>query len=176
MNSNLKKVIITMTISLALILPILWALITKFSPPPYAFHENTLLVAKIITGLCILLTFIIAIMFNGWRSLFKNFFAYLGLILVIMLLVNMSLYYLALVSLTLSKSEVTTVELVDRKYGSRGGCRKWTVKYVDGTQTMPFCQNQQAFDDVNLKSQINVKLTRSWLVDEIEYIALNNKP
>lgn len=164
-----------MATSLALILPVLWALITKFAPPPYAFHENTLLVSNIITGLCILLMFTIAIMFNGWRSLFKNFFAYLGGILVIIFLINMSLYYLALVSLTLSKSEVMTFELVDRRYGSCGGCRKWIIKYVDGTQTTPFCQNQQAFDDVNLKSQINVKLTRSWLVDEIEYIDLKNK-
>lgn len=170
MNPNLKKIITTIAVSLALILPVLWALITKFSPPPHAFHEKTLLVSHIIAGLCILLSFIIAIMFNGWRSLIKNFFAYLGLILVIMILVNMSLYYLALVSLTLSKSELTTVELVDRQYGSRGGCKKWIVKYADGTQTTPFCQNRQAFDNVNLKSQIKVKLTRSWLVDQIEYI------
>ncbi len=90
----------------------------------------------------------------------------------IIILVNMSLYYLALISLTLSKSEVMTVNLVGIQYGSRGGCRKWIVKYIDGTQTTPFCQNQQAFNDVNINLQITVTLTRSWFVDEIEYITL----
>lgn len=172
MNSNLKNILITITSSSPLILLLLWALIDKFAPPPYAFHKATLLTANVIIGLCILLTFIIGILFNGWRSIFKNFSIYLGLTIVITLMVHMSLYYLALVSLTLSKSEFTTVELVDTLSGGSRGCPKWIVEYSDGTQSTPFCQNREDFYNVNLKSKINVKLTRSWLVDQIEYIPL----
>lgn len=174
MGQNKKELCFNLMIVLfifSIIFITLHALISIFAPPPYFYNENIALITMWITIVLILFSLVLGIKFRGWKSLYKDFFSYLAISAIIFYFISASHYYLAWMSISLSPSTLTTVKLIDKEKGYKKSCKKWTVQYLYSSKKVTFCQkNNKIFVTKNIGENINVKLTQTWIADEIQYV------
>lgn len=97
----------------------------------------------------------------------------LGIMLFVAATTLMIAYYIALVSITLTKPEIVMVEVINQSAGGRGGCLKWVVRFADGSESTRFCINK-SIRITSPKTMARVRLKQTWIADEIVHVPLED--
>lgn len=159
----------------AFLLFMAWLLITQFNPPPYAYHLLTYYISIGLFSFIVLCIYMYMISFNGIKNFVGNIAISLGIAVALGLIALMVIYYLALVSITLTPSEVQEVEVIEQSVSSGGGrykggsCIKWKVRFADGSESTRFC-TKGSIRMTSPKTMARVRLTQTWIADEIYYL------
>lgn len=157
--------------AILLVLFVLWLLLSTFFTFPYSYSLNTIYTCWGL-GIIIILTIYALLIYNhGWRSLFKNFWASLGVISIVGLLTSACLFYSSWLSLLFTPAETTTVQVLQQyNSGGRNGCIQWKIRLENAEQLRPFCTTQ-SIPIGSPTTYVKVKLKRNWLVTEVVYLA-----
>lgn len=156
---------------IALLLFILWLLLSLFFTFPYVYTLNTIYACWAIGALIILPLYGLLLYMNGWRSMLKNLWASLGMVGIVWLLISSGLFYLSWLSLVFTPPQQTTVQVLAQYYsGGRNGCIEWKVRLETGEVLRPFCTDQTITLDPEA-TYAPVTIKRNWLVTEVSYSA-----
>lgn len=172
----LKKHQISIPLFVFLALMFNWLLI-GINPPNYAYHPIAYYISIGFVSFTMLTFAIVWIVWYGFKSFIRNIFTHLGVLLIVVAITSMNLYYITLVSIVLTKSEVVEVEVFEQ-YFSRGGgrllrgsCIKWKVRLADGSESSAFCTNKP-ITIMSPKTIAKVRLTQTWIADKIYHFPL----
>lgn len=151
-----------------------WLLITQFNPPAYAYHLFTYYISIGLFSFIVLCIYVYMISFDGIKNFLRNIVISLGITVFLGVITQMVVYYLALVSITLTSSEVQEVEVIEQSFARRGrrsgaSCLKWKVRFADGSESTRFC-SKASIRMTSPKTMARVRLTQTWIADEIYYL------
>ena len=155
-----------------------WLFIVQFNPPPYAYHLLTYYISIGLFSFIMLCIYIFFIAFVGIKSFLRNIVISIGITVFLGVITQMVVYYLALVSITLTPSEVQEVEVIEQSFDRRGrrsgaSCLKWKVRFADGSESTRFCI-KDSIRMISPKTMAKVRLTQTWIADEIYYLPRND--